>query len=36
MLKDKDGDGLNTVNKNEVNTVVTDANKILDEVKDAA
>lgn len=36
VLKDKDGDGLNTVNKNEVSTVVTDANKILDEVKDAA
>lgn len=36
VLKDQDGDGLNAVNKNEVNTIVNDANKILDEVKDAA
>lgn len=36
VLKDQDGDDLNMVNKNEVNTMVDDANKILDEVKDAA
>ena len=36
VLKDQDGDGLNAVNKNEVNTIVNNANKILDEVKDAA
>lgn len=36
VLKDQDGNGLNAVNKNEVNTIVNDANKILDEVKDAA
>ena len=36
VLKDQDGDGLNAVNKNEVNAMVKDAKKILDEVKDAA
>lgn len=36
VLKDQDGDGLNAVNKKEVNTVVNDANKILAEVKDVA
>lgn len=36
VLKDRDGDGLNAVNKDEVNAMVKDANKILDEIKDAA
>ncbi len=36
VLKDQDGDGLNVVNKEEVKTVVEDANRILDEVKGAA
>lgn len=36
VLKDKDGDGLNAVNKTEVRNVVNDANKVLDEVKGAA
>jgi len=36
VLKDQDGDGLNAVNKEEVKTVVEDANRILEEVKGAA
>ena len=36
VLKDQDGDGLNTVNKNEVNSIVNDAKKILVDIKDAA
>jgi hypothetical protein len=36
VLKDQDGDGLNSVNKEEVESVVKDANKIYNEIKDAA
>lgn len=36
VYKDKEGDDLNTVNRVEVNTVVEEANKILNNVKDAA
>lgn len=35
VLKDQNGDGLNVVNKNEVSAMIDDANKVLDEVKDA-
>lgn len=35
VLKDQDGDGLNAVNSEEVKSVVEEANKILDDVKDA-
>ena len=35
VLKDQDGDGLNTVNPKAVNIVVDDANKILAEIIDA-
>lgn len=36
VLKSQNKDGLNTVNREEVKTVVEDANKILDEVRGAA
>jgi hypothetical protein len=36
VLKDQDGDGLNSVNKEEVENVVKDANKIYNEIMDAA
>ena len=36
VLKDQDGDGLNAVNSEEVKAVVDDANKVLNDVKDAA
>ncbi|MCR4912360.1 MAG: hypothetical protein K5983_01250 [Lactobacillus sp.] len=36
VLKDQDGDGLNTVNKNEIKSVVNDANNVLKEVKNVS
>ena len=36
VLKDQNGDGLNAVNKNDVDAMVADANKVLNEVKDVA
>ncbi len=33
VLKAQDGDGLNSVNKNTVNTMIYNANKVLDEIK---
>lgn len=35
VIRNQDGDGINVVNKSEVNTIVKDANKILAEVNEA-